>query len=149
MHPIALKIRCVHHPFSANGWQQRNWDGRKEKKHTLSWSEETVTTGTTSICTCTWTSHHRVKRKRKNILPKPTSTPFGLKYGANMCVHSEGRKEKKKRTWRHTSICHGCSQRAGKVLKRAWSPVIVLSFWATWCLGIWKEKHGHCAFKSR
>lgn len=34
MHPIALKIRCVHYHFSANGWQQRNWDGEKKKnKH--------------------------------------------------------------------------------------------------------------------
>lgn len=66
MHPIALKIRCVHYHFSANGWQQRNWDGGKEKKHTLSWSEETVTTDTTSICTCTWTSHHSQEKEKEH-----------------------------------------------------------------------------------
>lgn len=35
MRHIALNIRCVHHPFSANGWQQRNWDGEKKKHFEL------------------------------------------------------------------------------------------------------------------
>lgn len=94
MHPIALNIRCVHHSFSANGWQQRSWDGKK-KKNTLSWSEATITTGTTSICTRTWTSHHRDKRERKKEHAFQTNiTAIWAKIWSKR-VHPFRRKEKK------------------------------------------------------
>lgn len=65
----------------------------EEKENTLRGSQATITTGTTSICTHTEDMDDTTEREReKNIPSKPTSPPFGLKYGANMCSHSEQEK---------------------------------------------------------
>lgn len=100
MRPIALNIRMYASPFLCK-WLAAEKFGceKKKEKHFELKPSNSYYRHNKHLYTYRGHGRHNteIRETRKNILSKPTSLPFGLKYGANTCVCMSIQKKREKK----------------------------------------------------